>query len=67
MCIFKQPKPNKTVNQSVPEPEKTAEPTDVGSARDQEDKDLFGGVPDLRVDRNSTGTNTAAGSGLNLM
>jgi hypothetical protein len=67
MCIFKQPKQNKVVNQNVPEPEKTAEPSQVGSARDQEDQDLFGGVPDLRVDRSTTGTNTTAGSGLNLM
>lgn len=66
MCFVKTPKTS-TVNQKVPEPEQTAEPTEVGSARDAEDDTLFGGTPDLRVDRSTPAAVTNGGSGLNLM
>ncbi len=60
-------KKSSVVNQTVPEPQKTAEPDEIGSARKAEDEDLFGSsTPDLRVDRPSTGT-VAGGSGLKLM
>lgn len=62
------PKSNKTVNQNVPDPEKTADPQQIGSGRKAEDQALFGGAPDLRVDRTSNPASlAAAGSGLKLM
>ncbi len=52
----------------LPDPEKVADPTEVGTARKQEDNSLFGGIPDLRVDRSSTsGGVGAGGSGLGTM
>ena len=71
MCIFKQPKAvtqaAETVKQTVPQPEDTAEPTAIGKGRKQEDEQLFGGTPDLRVDRNTPPAVSGAGAGLNLM
>lgn len=52
----------------MPEPEETAEPDEVGAARKAEDEELFGGVPELRVDRSATAGGVAAsGSGLKVM
>lgn len=65
MCFA--PKPNKTVNQQVATPEKVTEAPEVGSARKDEDEDLFGGVPNLRTDRTTPPQVSNAGSGLNLM
>lgn len=61
----------KTVQQTVPQPEETADSAAVGGARTEEDQKLFGSdQPDFRVDRptgvsgSSVGT---SGSGLKLM
>lgn len=68
MCMFKQPKPNKVVQQTVPSPQPTAEPTEVGDVRKAEDEELYGGVPDLRVARTSTPASVSTGgAGLKLM
>lgn len=60
---------NKTVNQTVPDPEQTAEPTDIGGGRKAEDESLFGSSsPDLRVNRSGTPPSVeTSGSGLKLM
>jgi hypothetical protein len=52
MCFLPKPKGNK-VPDPTPEPQKVADPQEIGGARKAEDKTLFGGIPDLRVDRNS--------------
>lgn len=50
MCFF--PKtPDPKVPAPTPEPQKVADPQQIGSARKAEDQTLFGGIPDLRVDR----------------
>lgn len=68
MCIFKPPKPNATVSQTVPSPQPTADPTPVGDVRKAEDKELYGGTPDLRVARTQTPSSvTSGGAGLKLM
>lgn len=59
MCFF--PKTKKPLATTTSEPEKTADPQDIGGARKAEDNTLFGGVPDLRVDRTSTPTSIPAG------
>lgn len=52
----------------LPDPEKIAEPTAIGDARKAEDTALFGGVPNLRVDRSATSGGVGAdGSGLGTM
>lgn len=65
MCIV--PKMSKpTVNQA-PQPEATAAPQDPTQNRKAEDKALFGGVPDLRIDPSATaGGATAGGAGLKM-
>jgi hypothetical protein len=56
------------VVKDMAEPEKTAEPDEVGAARKAEDEELFGGVPELRVDRSATSGGVAAsGTGLKVM
>lgn len=62
MCFIKQ----KDVKQRdpLPSPEKVADPTDIGSSRQREDEELFGGVPDMRVDRTAVGEGVAEGTGL---
>jgi hypothetical protein len=75
MCIVKQAKAvqqaEQVTQQTVPEPTASADPTPVGAGRKEEDNSLFGGVPDLRVDRPTTVNTPAAvgssGAGLNLM
>lgn len=64
MCFApKSPK----VGKDTAQPEKTAEPVDIGDARTKEDNTLFGGVPDLRVDRSATtGGAAAGGAGLKM-
>lgn len=65
MC-FNPPKQKKLAD-PIPQPEKVAEPSEIGDARKAEDETLFGGVPDLRVDRSVTsGGTTADGTGLKL-
>lgn len=67
MCIFQRPK-NQALSKDIAAPEATAEAAAVGSARKKEDKALFGGVPNLRVDRSSVkGGVGAGGSGLKVM
>lgn len=69
-ALFSKPKQNKIINQTTPEPEKTAEPSEIGDARRAEDQELFGegGTPQLRVDRAGTPASVgASGSGLKLM
>lgn len=63
------PKQNKVVNQTVPDPEETADPTDIGGARKVEDESLFGSTsPELRTNRAVTPPAvTSGGSGLKLM
>lgn len=65
-CFF--PKADKAkVGAPTPQPEKTADPQQIGQARQAEDQTLFGGIPDLRVDRSTTGGGVGAGgSGLNV-
>jgi hypothetical protein len=66
MCFI--PKNDASVAKPIAEPEKTAEPPAIGDARKAEDEALFGGVPDLRVDRSATsGGATAGGTGLKMM
>lgn len=66
--LMPKPKQNKVINQTVPDPQETADPTEIGGARKAEDKALFGGTPDLRTSRNSTPAAVAnSGSGLKLM
>jgi hypothetical protein len=72
MCIVPKsnPQQQQTVQQTVPSPEPTAsasaEPTQIGSKRKEEDQNLFGGTPDLRIDRTTPPAVTGAGSGLYL-
>lgn len=67
MC-FKPKAQTQTVNQTVPQPDATAEPTAIGKPRAAEDTTLFGGTPDLRVDRSTTpAAVSTGGTGLNLM
>lgn len=66
MCLFKnntQPMP------TVPEPNKVAEPQEIGAQRAAEDDKLFGDQgQSLRVNRDAIGTGaTAGGSGLRMM
>lgn len=65
-CFF--PKSSSpTVGGPTPQPGKTADPQEIGAARKAEDQTLFGGIPDLRVDRSTTGGGVGAGgSGLNV-
>lgn len=65
-CFF--PKtPSANVPGPAAQPEKTADPQQIGQARQAEDQTLFGGIPDLRVDRSTTGGGVGAGgSGLNV-
>lgn len=66
MCFPKTPKPT-PVPKELPKPEAVAEPDEIGVARAAEDDSLFGGIPDLRVDRSLTGGGAgASGSGLNM-
>lgn len=66
MCFF--PKtPKATVPAPDAQPQKTADPQEIGAPRKAEDQTLFGGIPDLRVDRSTTsGGVGAGGSGLNV-
>lgn len=64
MCFPKQ----KKLPKPTAEPEKPADPPEVGEARKAEDEQLFGGVPDLRTDRSALeGGAGAGGSGLGQM
>lgn len=63
MCFFGK---QKDVPKSIPAPAKSPEVPEVGAARKAEDDALFGGVPDLRVDRSATGGGVATGSGLSI-
>lgn len=66
MCFM--PKKPKPLAAPLAAPEKTAEPDPIGGARKAEDEALFGGVPDLRVDRSiASGGAVGEGSGLNIM
>lgn len=66
MCIFGK-KQSPTPQSTAPAAE-AAQQTDVGSKRSQENIDLFGGVPDLKVDRSATEGGLAAdGSGLRML
>lgn len=42
-------------------PEDAAPPEEIGAARAAEDELLFGGVPDLRIDRSAVGGGVGAG------
>ncbi|RWP84739.1 MAG: hypothetical protein EOR11_19965 [Mesorhizobium sp.] len=65
-CFFPKAK-SPTVPDAAAQPEKTADPQQIGQARQAEDQTLFGGIPDLRVDRSTTGGGVGAGgSGLNV-
>lgn len=67
MC-FVPKKPNTTLPKEQSQPEAVATPDEIGASRKAEDQTLFGGVPDLRVDRSATGGGaTAGGSGLKVM
>lgn len=59
------PKPKQLPN-SPPPPEKTATPTQVGDARRQENKDLFGGIPNLRLDTTPGLKQPTGGAGLGI-
>ncbi len=64
MCFGQKPP---AVAKEMSQPEKVAEPDEIGASRAAEDEALFGGVPDLRVDRSLTdGGAGASGTGLNL-
>ncbi|MDG4856422.1 hypothetical protein [Mesorhizobium sp. WSM4982] len=64
-CFF--PKQKANVPAPDAQPEKVADPQALGAARKAEDQTLFGGIPDLRVDRSTTGGGVGAGgSGLNV-
>lgn len=63
MCFF--PKA-KTIPKDLPPPSKAPDVPEVGAARTAEDNALFGGVPDLRVDRSATGGGIATGAGLKI-
>lgn len=65
---FLKPKTDPVVNQTVPQPEKTAEPSQIGGTRKAEDEQLFGTEGQtLRVDRNVPASVGQSGSGLKLM
>lgn len=65
MCF--KPKTPK-LDDPTPPPEETADPTKIGDKRQAEDKTLFGGVPNLRVDRSATaGGVGSTGTGLNVL
>lgn len=65
MCFIKGPKNNVPKEQA--QPEAVANPDEIGASRTAEDDALFGGVPDLRVDRAATAGGTSAdGSGLKM-
>lgn len=66
MCIFGKTKDTKMAKE-IATPEKTAEPTEVGTARTAEDEALFGGIPDLRVDRSVASGGNTTGTGLKVM
>jgi hypothetical protein len=65
-CFF--PKtPDTKVPNPTPQPEKTADPQQVGAQRKAEDQTLFGGIPDLRVDRSAAPPSLpAGGAGLSV-
>ena len=67
MCLFG--KKQKTSFKETPPPEKGAEPLEVGSARTAEDEALFGGQPNLAVNRDNAAPAgvTSGGSGLRMM
>jgi hypothetical protein len=67
MCFV--PKtPKNTIPAEQAQPEKVAQPDEIGAGRKAEDEALFGGVPDLRVDRSAvSGGAAAGGSGLKTM
>lgn len=60
MCFLPKTPKNK-VPGPTPEPEKVATPQDIGGNRKAEDNTLFGGVPDLRVDRSAAPVAVSAG------
>jgi hypothetical protein len=60
MCFFPKAKEPKVSN-PLAEPDKTADPVDIGNNRKAEDKTLFGGIPDLRVDRSAAPASIPAG------
>lgn len=66
MCIFGRPKDKKLAN-PIAQPEKVATDQEIGEARVAEDEALFGGIPDLRVDRSATSGGVATGgSGIRM-
>lgn len=66
MCFMPKAKQQK-VPQEQKQPEPIANPDEVGEARIAENDALFGGVPDLRVDRSATGGGaTSGGAGLKM-
>jgi hypothetical protein len=66
MCFPRANKQNQF--KPTPPPEKAAEPLEVGSAREAEDEALFGGQPNLSVNRDSLGKGVAkSGTGLRMM
>lgn len=66
MCL-KQSTP-KNQFKPTPPPEQSAEPLDIGAPREAEDEALFGGQPNLSVNRDAIGKGVAAsGSGLRMM
>lgn len=62
MCFMK--KQEVKQRDPIAPPEKIADPTDVGAVRKREDEELFGGVPDMRVDRSAIPDAVAGGGGL---
>lgn len=69
MCIFGNKAAAAQPMPTVPQPEKTAEPQDIGAGRKVEDESLFGSEgQSLRVNREAVGTGaTAGGTGLRMM
>lgn len=60
MCLFGN-KPPKQQFHPTPQPEKTADPLEVGVAREAEDQTLFGGQPNLSVNRDTVAPGVVAG------
>lgn len=53
---------------NVPEPQKTAEPSEIGTQRKAEDKALFGGKPELKNPKGGVPKPVATGgTGLKVM
>jgi len=66
MCIFGKTKSQRMPD--VPEPNKVAEPQEIGGQRSVEDQALFGQEgQSLRVNREAIGSSTAGGTGLRMM